>query len=60
VGFFGLLRLFGAPLLGFAFLIGAFFALTRRARRVLLTAAMIEGAVAAYVFLSLFVLGHWL
>lgn len=60
VGLFGLLRLLGAPLLGFCFLIAAFLASFKRARQALLAAALIEGVVAAYVFFSLVVRGRWL
>ena len=59
VGFFGLLKVLGAPLLGVGFLICAVLSPIRRSRWVLLGAAMIEFAVSAYALFCLFVLGHW-
>jgi hypothetical protein len=58
--FFGLMRLLGAPLLAFGFLVVALIAPARRARRVVLAAMALEGAVGAYVFFSLLVVGRWL
>lgn len=60
VGFFGLVKILGAPLLGFGFLMCAVIAPTRRSRRFLIAAAAIEFVVSAYVFVCLVVLGHWL
>ena len=60
VGFFGLLDVLAAPLLGFGFLICAVIAPAGRSRWLVFAAAMIEFAVGAYAFLCLFVLGHWL
>ena len=59
VGFFGLLKVLGAPLFCFAFLLCAFISPTRRPRRMLLAAAGIEFVVGAYGFFCLLVLGHW-
>jgi hypothetical protein len=59
-GFFGLMRLLGTPLLALGFLICTFLASIKRARIFLFVAALMEAAVAAYVFFSLVVLGHWL
>jgi hypothetical protein len=58
-GFFGLLRILGAPVLGFGFLISAVIAPRGRSRWVLVSAAVIEVAVSAYAFYCLLVLGHW-
>jgi hypothetical protein len=60
VGFFGLLKVLGAPLFALCFSICAVIAPTRRSRRLLIAAAAIEFVVSAYVFLCLVVLGHWL
>ena len=60
VGFFGLLKVLGAPLLGLAFVICAVIAPTGRSRWRLVAAAGIEFAVGAYAFFCLLVLGHWL
>lgn len=60
LGFFGLLKVMGSPLFGLGFLICAAIAPTGRARWLLVAAAGIEFAVAAYAFFSLFVVGHWL
>jgi len=60
VGFFGLVKILGAPLLGFGFLMCAVIAPTRRSRRFLIAAAAIEFVVGAYVFVSLVIVGHWL
>ena len=63
VGLFALLKVLGAPLLGVGFLICAVIAPTQpnqRSRWLLVTAATIEFAVSAYVFLCLFIFGHWL
>jgi hypothetical protein len=55
-----LVQILGAPLLGLAFLTFAAIAPSRSARWTLAASAGIEGAVSGYVFLCLFVLGHWL
>jgi len=60
LGFFQLLRVLGAFLLGLGFLVAAVFAPFRRARVLLLVSAGFEGVVSAYAFYCLFVLGHWL
>lgn len=60
LGFFLLLRVLGAFLLGLGFLVCAVIAPVRRARLLLLVAAGIEGLVSAYAFYCLFVLRHWL
>lgn len=60
VGFFGLLKVLGAPLLGIAFVICAVIAPTGRSRWRLVAAAAIEFAVGAYAFFCLIVVGHWL
>jgi hypothetical protein len=55
-----LAQVLGAPLLALGFLVGAFLAPSCRTRWMLLTSALIEGLVSAYVFFCLFVLQHWL
>ncbi len=60
VGFFGLLKVLGAPLLGLGFVICAVIAPTGRSRWRLVAAAVIEFAVCAYAFFCLLVVGHWL
>ena len=60
VGFFGLVEILGAPLLGLCFSTCAVIAPTRSSRRFLFAAAGIEFVVSAYVFVCLVVLGHWL
>jgi hypothetical protein len=60
IGFLGLPRVLGAPLLCLAFLISAVIAPPRCSRWPLLAAAALEGAVGAYAFFCLFVLRHWL
>lgn len=60
LGFLGLLRILGAPLVCLAFLTCAVFAPARRPRRAELVAAFLEGGVSIYVFVSLFVFHHWL
>jgi len=60
LGFFQLLRILGAFLLGLGFLVTAIIAPVRRARLLLLVSAGIEGVVCVYVFYCLFVLHHWL
>lgn len=50
LAFFGVLRVFAAPLLFAGFIICAFLAPTQRPRRLLLAAAAIESTVGAYVF----------
>ncbi len=59
-GFFGLLKVLGAPLFGLAFVVCAVIAPTGRSRLRLVAAAGIEFAVAAYAFFCLLVVGHWL
>jgi hypothetical protein len=59
VGFFGLLKVLGAPLFGIAFLICAVISPIRRSRWVLLGAALIEFAVSAYALFCLLFLRHW-
>src|ERR1700716_562055 len=59
VGFFGLMEILGAPLLGLCFSTCAVIAPTRSSRRFLFAAAGIEFVVSAYVFVCLVVLGHW-
>lgn len=59
VGFFGLLKILGAPLFGMGFLICAALAPFRRPRRVLLAAAAVEFTVCAYAIFCFLVLGHW-
>lgn len=60
LGFFGLLRVLGAPLLGLGFLICAVIAPAKYSRWVLLAAAAIEFGVGVYAFFCLLVLRHWL
>jgi hypothetical protein len=60
LGFFGLMRILGAALLGFGFSMCAVIAPTRSSRRFLIAAAGIEFLVSAYVFVCLVVVGHWL
>lgn len=60
LGLLGILKIMGAPVFGLAFLIFAAIAPTPRSRWLLAVAAAIEFAVSAYVFFSLFVIGHWL
>ena len=60
VAFLGLLRVLAAPLLALGFAICALIAPTGRSRGALLAAAVIEGAVGAYLVFCLFVLGRWL
>jgi hypothetical protein len=57
--FLALARVGGAPFLAAGFLIGALLAPVRRARWALLASALVEGAVAAYGFVALLVLGRW-
>jgi hypothetical protein len=59
VGFFGLLEVLVAPLLGCAFVICALLAPFRRPRRLLLAASAIEFAVAGYALFCLLFLRHW-
>src|SRR5579863_9161831 len=58
VSFLGLMKILGAPLFGFGFLIFALFAPSRRSRWVFVTAAAIEFAVGGYAFFCLYVLGR--
>jgi hypothetical protein len=60
VGFFGLLLVLGAPLLGIGFLVCAAIAPRPHSRWLLLASSGIEFCVGAYVFLSLFIVGHWI
>jgi hypothetical protein len=60
VGFFGLLLVLGAPLLGVGFLVCAAIAPRPRSRWFLLASSGIEFCVGAYAFFSLFVVGHWI
>ena len=60
VGFFGLLKVLGAPLFGLGFVICAVIAPTGRSRGRLVAAAGIEFVVGAYAFFCLLVVGHWL
>jgi hypothetical protein len=60
IGFFGLVEILGAPLLGFAFSTCAVIAPTRSSRRFLIAAAAVEFVLSAYVFVCLVVVGHWL
>jgi hypothetical protein len=60
IGFLGLLRILGAPLLCLAFLLGGLLTPVKRARGFFFVAAGLEGLVSAYAFLCMFVLRHWL
>jgi hypothetical protein len=58
-GFFGLLQVLAAPLLGVAYVICALVAPVRRPRLLLLAASAIEFAVATFALFRLLVVGHW-
>ena len=60
VGFFGLLKVLGSPLLSLGFVICAIIAPGGRSRWRLVGAAAIEFTVCAYAFFCLLVVGHWL
>ncbi len=60
VGFLGLMRLLGSPLLCIGFLVCAAIAPGPRPRRLLLAAAGVEVVVDAYSFFCIAVVGHWL
>jgi len=55
-----LLKVLGAPVLALGFLIFAAIAPSRRPRLILLLAAALEAATAAYAFLCLIILKRWL
>lgn len=54
-----LLKVLGAPVLAFGFLVCAAIAPVRRARLTLLGAATVEAVTAAYAFICLFILQRW-
>ena len=60
VGFFSLMRMFGAPVLAAAFVVGAIIAPRWKVRWALLSSSAVECVVAGYAFVCLFVLKHWL
>jgi len=57
---FSLLKVLGSPVLALGFLIFAAIAPARRARLILLLAAALEAATAAYAILCLIILKRWL
>jgi hypothetical protein len=60
IGFVGLLKILGAPMLGLSFGVCAVIAPSGRSRSRLVAAAVIECVVGAYAFFCLLVVGHWL
>ena len=60
IGFFGLLKVLGSPLLSLGFVICAVIAPRGHSRWRLAGAAAIEFTVCAYAFFCLLVVGHWL
>ena len=60
LGFLGLMKVLGAPLIGLGFVVCAAIAPSGRSRWRLAAAAAIEFVVGAYAFFCLLVVGHWL